>query len=109
VAYIVRTKLTKSDDNPWFWADEKNQDLIKDICLSVGQNHVVQNLFASRPENLHEFVWEIPANDENHAQEIVMMLVSWQSQTDSQTLEQINQSLVSVHTDWKEDIVIDPV
>jgi hypothetical protein len=101
--------MSKTDDNPWFWTDSQCTALIQSLARDIGQDHPVLDLFRQTPDDLHGFVHKIPASNENQAQEIMMTLISWQSQVESTSMTEIEKLVFQLHPDWKEEIVVDPV
>lgn len=109
MAYVVRVKMTKTDDNSWFWTNPQCSELIQGLEKDIGKDHHVMKLFDQVPTELHSFVYEIPAQDENQAQLIMMTLISWQSQVESESMKEIEKLVFQLHPDWNEEIVVDPV
>jgi hypothetical protein len=117
MSYNVRVKITKTDDNPWFWLDDgpTGRDitsLVKQLCeIGRGQGWVelLDSLLKTEPVNLHEAIWEIPCRDENHAQETTMTLISWLNAAESPLVAELEALFFQHYPDWTESIVVDPV
>jgi hypothetical protein len=112
MSYIVRVRFTKTDDNPWALNEPEGQELfdrLADSGLEILTKELMHSLQQLNPSSLHEAIWEIPARDEHHAQQILMELISWQFQRDLPVITQLAALVFRAHPTWAESMTVDAV
>jgi hypothetical protein len=112
MSYIVRARFTKTDDNPWVLGQPEGQELfdrLADSELGTLAKELMHSLRQLNPSSLHEAIWEIPARDENHAQQILIELISWQHQHNLPVITQLANLIFRTHPTWVESMTVDAV
>jgi hypothetical protein len=116
MSYIVRVRFTKTDDNQWFWLANDNTgvrifELLKQLYVLNQASELPWNLlFATEPDSLRQAAWDIPAQDENHVQEITIKLITWMNEDERQAqMTELKELFFQHYPTWAESMTVDAV
>ena len=110
MAYRINLKITKSDNNPWFWRDPLNAtcqtifEAVKQSTNTSDLNRILECLSHTVSVTNQELLIQIDSETQTEMQNILLLFMTWRSGSVDMSAE-----MAEYYTDWTESFTTEEI